>query len=28
MHDPFSDLSLEEIQRREKLARELYPVLW
>jgi len=26
--DPFADLSLEEIQNREKLARELHPVLW
>ena len=28
MRDPFADLSLEEIQNREELARELYPVLW
>ena len=28
MQDPFADLSLEQIQNREKLARELYPVLW
>jgi hypothetical protein len=28
MQDPFAHLSLEEIQNRQELARELYPVLW